>query len=98
MFEVQIAAGIAELDQRLPGWREVLAESTLDMGDPYRCVLGQIGAAKDWGSFGSSARHLGFADDDGVLDSDLLIEFGFLVLNGETYDILTEEWRAALTG
>jgi hypothetical protein len=104
VFEEQIGAGIMELEQRVPDFRNMLVLETLDMNSPARCVLGQI------------ARHLRFERPDyyGILrrwrkDDDWSDAYGFSIsldvcysadselTSGELYHVLTKEWRRALT-
>lgn len=42
MYEVQIAAGQALLDEKAPGWRSKINYETLDLNDTGRCVLAQV--------------------------------------------------------
>lgn len=41
-----VARGAALLDELAPGWREHVDIHTLDVSDPYYCVLGQLFSAR----------------------------------------------------
>ena len=38
-----VARGVALLDEKVPGWRERIALGRLNMDDPVRCIVGQLG-------------------------------------------------------
>jgi hypothetical protein len=96
MFETEIAAGMALLDAKLPGWQARVDVATLNLNDCTLCVLGQL-----TGDFGSddarelleveendeqweAAEHRGFAAGGEWNDSE------------ERYDQLTAEWKSAI--
>jgi len=42
MFEQQIAKGASLLDEKWPGWENVISLDTLDIGSSCDCVIGQL--------------------------------------------------------
>ena len=39
----RVARGAALLDEKRPGWEAMIDLSSLDISDPYKCILGQSG-------------------------------------------------------
>lgn len=52
----RVAAGAAELDQRLPGWRQHVHADILDLANSDNCVLGQIAVGLDLGNYPDMLR------------------------------------------
>lgn len=88
VFETQIAAGMVILDEKLPGWRELINPVILNQNSDTDCVLGQIGKAKEWGCIHDVASKLGFRIP---LDTERL---GFATRHN--FWVLTREWQIAL--
>jgi len=42
VFEEQIAKGAALLDEKWPGWENVISLDTLDIGSSCDCIIGQL--------------------------------------------------------
>jgi hypothetical protein len=89
MFEEQVAAGIAWLDEHKWGWRKKIDLSTLDMGHNRNCVLGQV--------YGS------YENTDYMLSETRKQQLGFTVKSGQSWsemcqswDELTKEWERQL--
>jgi hypothetical protein len=85
-----IDRGIAALDRNKPDWRDHVDASTLDMGSPTRCVLGQV-----FGFYPTGKRELGFVEG---LDYGFSISLdpGALPPTFTDWDDLTEAWLARL--
>lgn len=76
-----LSAGVAVLDEHVMDWRDKVDAAGLDMGDPCRCVLGQV-----FGDFyiGIETLGVGYGNPD---------RLGF---DGDDYPALTEAWRREL--
>jgi hypothetical protein len=82
----RVERGAALLDERRPGWWDEVDVGSLYLGDPTRCVLGQL-----WeDSYGVGLKALEMGTDS----SD---RYGFSLFTGR-YKIktLTNLWRAAI--
>jgi hypothetical protein len=64
-----VERGAAWLDAARPGWRRRVSAERLRMGDPARCVLGQVFAAPGQSGFARGLEAL--AADAGVAARDL---------------------------
>lgn len=76
-----VERGVELLDERLPGWRNVIDQEKLDMGDCKQCILGQL--------FGDYERGLILL---GVSPS----QFGFHTAGRATFDSMKGAWTYAL--
>ncbi len=99
MFEEQVGAGIAELERRVPDFRQLIDVETLNMNDPDHCVLGQVGLKLGLGDYYAVARAWGWnplVDFYGADDpSDVpVVALGFGCRS--EYETLTTEWKRAL--
>jgi hypothetical protein len=74
--------GAALLDARLPGWRDVIDASQLDLNSCQACVLGQL--------FGDYSRGLCLLD---VADAEW---YGFYASHRTTWQRLTAAWHKAV--
>ena len=97
MYETQIAAGMALLDEQDPGWRESIDTATLTLRDGCDCVLGQR-----YGVFGDGLTALGITHYDmsayGFSLPPLHIEDidEWVQQRDAQWEQLTAEWRQAL--
>ena len=80
--------GAALLDERLPGWRKMVAPESLQLRWCSTCVLGQL-----FGDYERGVNALGLSDAEAR-------EYGFYVTDGRKSSLwghLTEAWRQVLT-
>lgn len=42
MYEIEVRAGMAALDEHVPGWRDDVNPRLIMILSPWRCVLGQV--------------------------------------------------------
>lgn len=93
MYEEQVAAGVAFLDERVPDWHALVNVSLLDMRYSHLCVLGQATGGYFLALSALKIRgrevELGFdLPDDGLeIDSKERLE---------EWDNLTEQWKTAI--
>lgn len=86
----RVAAGVAFLDKKSPGWRKKIDLRYFNVASGQQCVLGQL-----HGSYGNGIRALGlkarlFREKDTV-------RYGFTSMGGPSdFRLLTEEWKLAL--
>lgn len=79
--------GAELLDTAVPGWHRVVHVATLDLGDPHRCVLGQL-----FGDYMSGVRALRIPIiEDVTLGFDMRIEEP-----AERIAALTQAWLAEI--
>jgi hypothetical protein len=75
-------------------WRHCINQLTLDIGNPYLCVLGQVARHNDLAtdSFGDLAFVMNLGTED-------CVEFGFTAPTGTamSYKIMTRAWVEYLT-
>ena len=83
MSDERIEAGIALLDEKVPGWEQHIDIQRLNMGDCKRCILGQL-----YGDYNIGIKKL----EIGLMQDS---ELGFEVdsYEDESYDDLTEMWK-----
>lgn len=89
-FTLEISRGIKWLDEHFPNWRSSVDASTLNMSDPYRCILGQVYGDFDLAHLKlemtlSQASGMGF-----------YYESGHYQRNDIGYAALTEQWKTRL--
>lgn len=91
-----VANGVKLLDEKKPGWRDVLAPQMdqFNIASPCRCVLGLV-----YGSFG---RGLGELLRDRDYSDSSRMRFaedrGWVSFRGDnTYTLLDQAWREELT-
>lgn len=95
-----IAKGIELLDQRKPGWRKKVDKSSLDMGCPYNCVIGQVYGEE---GYFKGLCDLGFKVSQYKEDGDPEVAYGFelpVIMDEDRsarYRELTEAWLIALS-
>lgn len=85
----RVRAGMALLDERVPGWEQRIDLDTLHLGDCTTCVMGHV-----FGSFNAGLRKLGppiYSSSAWSTSRD----FGF---SGpmEHYGALTRAWKRAI--
>ena len=100
-----IAAGMAVLDQRAPGWLDRVDLDRLDMASGIHepapglcgCVLAQVDALTKQGGVGRylDARMRLVADDD-VNGFEWAVAHGFNSDGDVDFEALTEAWRGAI--
>lgn len=44
-IQLRVEKGALSLDDKIPGWHNLIAENTLQLRSGYKCVLGQLGTA-----------------------------------------------------
>ncbi len=97
--ERRVARGAAMLDDRWPGWRDLIDWDRLDVASVDDCILGQLAEHERTGSWAFLAEIRGL---ENVADCGIAEAHGFLVTDWEpgewrkTYDALTAAWRAAV--
>ena len=93
MFEAQIQAGAKLLDRQVgKHWAEEIDTDSLDMHSCFRCVVGQL-FGNYWEGIDSLWDNSGYDDSN----CDFSAVHGFNTANWtnqDTYELLTEEWRA----
>ena len=105
MFEEQITKGIAWLDGVQSDWRSKIDPETLNLGSVSSCVLGQT---QEDGFMGAVSRGVkGKRQKYGITPKgwQWAIEHGFAAhypdgrdyVEGRDYEVLTAEWKAALS-
>ena len=80
-----VQRGEAFLDEHVPGWRDDIEPSSLDLGDSCRCVLGQV-----FGDYVKGVTLLRLSDRDAS-------RLGFNTWGRQTFDRLTEAWRRVIS-
>lgn len=98
----RIAKGIALLDKEVPGWCERVDIKVLDLGSPFKCVLGQVfqeeamesDEEEDGFGFGIHFFQLDKPTDYGF-DKRSMFDGGVRVTH-EEYPNLTADWRRAV--
>jgi hypothetical protein len=82
----RVAAGVALLDQKRPGWDAEVDLTLLLLASCDRCVLGQL--------YGDYSRATDVFDED-----DYPEQYGFDLFEGDplTYEDLTAEWKRVIT-
>lgn len=98
----EIKAGMALLDEKVPGWREKVNPQQLNMAYCFTCILGQV-----FGEYTHGLKRLGIADDEEVYSefdpetNEQAQNLGFQskVHNGIwlDYDYLNKAWKEALS-
>jgi len=95
MFEQEIEKGIAFLDEKMPGWLELVDPERLDMNladivNNCGCVLAQIGAPDD--------SYYWLCEELGIENQDYLYGFSIKSTISDEYAwyMLTAEWQAKL--
>lgn len=94
----EVKAGIALLDEKVPGWRERIDLNQLKMEYCFSCILGQV-----FGEYVFGLRQLGIAtDDDSEFDpEEQAVNLGFQSnrRNGICldYGYLNQAWKEALS-
>ncbi len=95
-FENEINAGVALLDEKRPGWLELVDTDNLMLVSRQWCVLGQV-----FGYFDDGLKALDMTSDGGFFQvSEEAVAHGFILseddmLNrpeGRTFNHLTREW------
>ena len=100
-----VARGAAWLDTEVPGWRDRIDTSTLDLADVSLCVLGQAfppspAGQPDWWReevYGSWADRPGYTRTRYVYPDLDLDAHGFRSYSVADDEVLTELWRELLT-
>ena len=81
----RIERGAALLDQTAPGWDRQINLNTLDLAHNRYCIVGQL-----YGNYADGLRVL-----DGMAEKRPA-SFGFLTWGSESYEALTQSWKAFL--
>lgn len=90
----RVAAGMALLDDKSPGWDQRIDLATLEMRHGDRCIIGQAFGAPDH-SFWSTCTHLFGHCPDALLASKAE-SYGFYS-GGGYYTMLETAWKEAIT-
>lgn len=100
----RVAAGIKLLDEKVPGWRDKVIISELNMSSSVYCILGQVFRRGDddntWeNGFGRGCKFLGLRGCSCCVDEFELAsaDYGFNVHLGEDFDPLQDEWERQLS-
>lgn len=102
MYEDQIAKGIQLLDEKGPeDWRSKITGS-LNMANPYLCVLGQV-YGNYWEALDALNLKIYYTDTEvtnWAATEASVSSYGFLLndlgVDPNNYVILANEWKAAL--
>jgi hypothetical protein len=89
----RVAAGMAFLDEREPGWPSRIDLGRLNIADPDWCMTGQLQPATSH-AWAGICRAAGWEADAGGADD---ISLGFDAEEAAEYSALTAEWRRAIT-
>jgi hypothetical protein len=89
--------GVALLDEKVPGWRELIQVSRLAMSNGCRCVLGQL-----FGGYLEGVDALGpelpSISEDAAYGFDIPRPYPPYTLKPEPYAKLDTAWREAIEG
>lgn len=91
--QAAVKRGVALLDSKVYGWREMVDPSILDMNHWERCVLGQV-----YGTYCRGVEDLGlvYSNEDEPHTSDT-VSYGFLAMDEvEEGAFLGALWKAEL--
>lgn len=95
MIPDEVKAGMKLLDEKVPGWREQIDLSKLDMSFCFTCILGQV-----FGEYNFGLEELNITgDDDEVNEQALKLGFQSNIRNCIclNYDHLNQAWKEALS-
>lgn len=88
-----IRRGVKKLNQTVPNWRLLVNDSTLDIGDCYNCLTGQV-----FGSYENALEVMRIDDSDAdYYGFALNIDPGEARYKPE-YERLTELWKQEIWG
>lgn len=95
-LHANITRGMEFLDEYMPNWRAKVEVDSLNLGEPCRCVLGQVD--HDFYTAMLRAGHAEVDADTGVIRADWkwAYEHGFAAVSSldfEAWDVLTDLWR-----
>ena len=85
----RVERGAALLDEKQPGWLDMIDLARLDIGSSCNCVGGQIGRALHLGTFVDVMGDLGLRASEEA-------EYGFEHDAEADYDELTAAWRTLI--
>jgi hypothetical protein len=71
----RVARGVLWLDHMHDGWREKVDLSTLNLTDPWKCILGQVSGTSYWD-----------AQCNMIGSADMAADMGFNVFEDELYE------------
>lgn len=93
MEDLKVAAkqGALHLDNIRPGWFVEVDLSNLDLGNCYRCVLGQL-----WGFYASGLMYVVYRVQGPINDSELSTT-GYVFATSNGFNGITSEGAEALT-
>lgn len=87
----RVEAGARWLDENRPGWVDRIDLDTLDLGDPCRCVLGQL-----WDRYELAPLSARYEDGDQEYGDWIAGDRGFHREGRIGYSDLTDAWRALI--
>lgn len=97
-YDARIAAGMAVLDEHMPGWERRIDLETLEMASTCRCVVGQLAADGDTPDTVLGIRSINLDPDD--FEGEFWpTALGFSVETRHeraTYRGLTTAWKRAI--
>jgi hypothetical protein len=85
-----VAAGVALLDERRPGWEQLIDLERLNLGSSCRCILGQLWAGAPGNPYERGRDAIG-------LVWPATIRYGFDAGSPYDYEALTGEWCRVIT-
>jgi hypothetical protein len=84
-IEQRVADGATFLDMTVPGWWDRIDVKLLDLGNCFKCVLGQL-----CGDFGDGVVEFNVPDE---VELGFDVRCGDLAFDSTLHDQLTGEWR-----
>lgn len=96
--EDRVARGAALLDEKVPGWVDLIDLDTLDLGSPCRCILGQTFADHPDADLTPFTFGVDSIFKVGA-DADDIAAYGFEVYLDDLADYywsLTDEWTRVI--
>lgn len=89
----RVRRGVERLDAEMPGWAQFIDPSRLDLGDGYRCVLGQLYR----GAYNQGEAVL-FGRDRSAFRAELqAVRHGLYEGLFSSNESLTDEWKQLIT-
>jgi hypothetical protein len=101
MFETQVQAGVARLNDWTPGWLDHVDVDALDMVSAVDCVAGQVGRkllGSVWSPFSTTLRALNIPlHDEAAFGFDISEDISSVDDRRAAYVALNAEWTRVIT-
>jgi hypothetical protein len=95
MFETEVKAGVAWLDETHPGWELKIDLSQLDMSHSCLCILGQL-EGNYWTALHDHKLEYDEGEEMGFAVTGERNMAGWRVTDAVTWGLLTAEWHEAI--